>query len=348
MNCIVKNVRIKSIATCLPANSFDVFDNKELYKDNRAKLEKIVKVSGFHIRHVLPKNSNITASDLCCRAAEQLLQEEDRASISALIFVSGTPDYVLLSTSSQLQSRLNLSEHIFTLDIMHGCAGMVSGLLVASKLVSKENSKILLLVGNTLSKIHGTGEDAKIDPPYYGDGGSAILLEYDENADPMYFNSGTKSDDCIRHSYGGFKNPPTKDMFKVDGTFDYGSFSDGLALFQFSISTIPHSIEQLLKFAKISSEEIDYFVLHQSNISTIKNIARILHIPIEKVPYTTLPKYGNLGSASIASVLTDMSDVFSNSNYKIVISGFGIGLAWTSAILTFKDVTCYPTIFMEV
>ena len=348
MNCTVENVRIKSIATCLPSTTLNVFDNNELYKDNREKLEKIVKVSGFHIRHVLPKNSSITASDLCCYAAEKILQDEDRASVSSLVFVSGTPDYVLLSTSSQLQSRLNLAEHIFTLDIMHGCAGMVSGLLVASKLVTKENKKVLLLVGNTLSKIHGTGEDAKIEPPHYGDGGSAILLEYDETADPMYFNSGTKSDDCLRHSYGGFKNPPTKEMFKEDGAFDYGSFSDGLAIFQFSISTIPNSIKELLQFAKISPEEIDYYILHQSNISTIKNIARILNIPIEKVPYSTLPKYGNLGSASVASVLTDMSDVFNNSNYKVIISGFGIGLAWTSAILTFKNVTCYPTIFMEV
>lgn len=348
MNCSISNVKIKAVATCLPSTTLNVFDNENLYKDNRVKLERIVKLSGFHIRHVLPKNSCVTASDLCCQAAEKILQCEDRNSISSLIFVSGTPDYVLLSTSSQLQSKLKLQENIFTLDIMHGCAGMVSGLLVASKLVSKDNRKVLLLVGNTLSKIHGTGEDATIEPPYYGDGGSAVLLEYDENADPMYFDSGTKSDDCIRHTNGGFRNPPNMNMFKENGAFDYGSFSDGLAVFQFSINRVPQSIEQLLKYANISFDEVDYFIIHQSNISTIKNIANILNIPLEKVPYSTLPKYGNLGSASIPSVLTDMSNVFSSGIYKIVMSGFGIGLAWTSAVLTFDNVKCYPTMFMEV
>ncbi len=348
MNSTVYNVKIKSIATCLPEHSVDVYDNKELYKDNRKKLEKIVNTSGFHIRHILPKGSKLTASDLCFYAAEKILQNEDRNSITAVVYVTGTPDYILASSSS-FQKRLNLSENILTIDMTQGCAGMVSGLLVASKLVDKNNKKVLLLVGNTLSKVYGTGEDATIDPPFHGDGGSAVLLEYSESADPIYFDAGTISDNkVLYHLNGAFKNQPTKDMFKEDGSFNYGSFMDGLGVFQFSISKVPQSIENVLKYSKMQIEDIDYFILHQANIAIIKNIARMLDIPIEKVPYSTLPKYGNLSVDSIPSVISDLYNIFNEHKYKVLLSGFGIGLSWVSAVLTFDNVVCYPTIFIEV
>ncbi len=348
MNITIKNVKINSIATCLPQYCVDVYDNTELYKDNRKKLEKIVNTSGFHIRHILPKGSNITSSDLCYYAAEKILINEDRNSVKAVVFVTGTPDYILSASSSSYQKRLNLSEDILAVDMTQGCAGMVSGLLMASKLVDKENRKVLLLVGNTLSKIYGTGEDAKIDPPFHGDGGSAILLEYSEDADPMFFDTGTISDDkVLHHPNGAFKNPPAKNMFKEDGSFDYGSVMDGLGVFQFSISKVPESINHVLEYADKKIEDIDYFILHQANIAIIKNIARMLDIPIEKVPYSTLPKYGNLNVDSIPSVISDLCDIFNKNKYKILLSGFGIGLSWASCILTFDNVICYPTIFIE-
>lgn len=348
MNTTIQNVRIKSIATCLPQYSVNVYDNAELYKDNRKKLEKIVTTSGFHIRHILPKNSKLTASDLCYYAAEKVLENMDRSDIAAVVFITGTPDYILSSSSSFFQKRLNLSEDILAIDMTQGCAGMVSGLLMASKLVDKDNKKVLLLVGNTLSKIYGTGEDAKIDPPFHGDGGSAILLEYSEDAEPMFFDAGTISDnEVLHHPNGAFKNPPTKDMFKEDGSFDYGSYMDGLGVFQFSISKVPQSISSVLKYSNKTIEDVDYFILHQANIAIIKNIARMLDIPIDKVPYSTLPKYGNLSVDSIPSVISDLYDIFNKKKYTILLSGFGIGLSWVSCVLTFDNVICYPTIFIE-
>lgn len=348
MNTTIQNVRIKSIATCLPKYNVNVYDNTELYKNNRKKLEKIVETSGFHIRHILPKGSKLTSYDLCYYAADKVLENEDRSSITSVIFATGTPDYILASSSSSFQKHLCLSEQVLTVDMTQGCAGMVSGILMASKLVDKNNTKVLLLVGNTLSKVYGTGEDAKIDPPFHGDGGSAVLLEYSEDVEPMFFDAGTISDDKVLfHPNGAFKNQPTKDMFKEDGSFDYGSFMDGLGVFQFSISKVPQSINRVLEYSDKKVEDIDYFILHQANIAIIKNIANMLDIPIEKVPYSTLPKYGNLSVASIPSVISDLCDIFNKNKHTILLSGFGIGLAWVSCILTFDNVVCYPTVFIE-
>lgn len=349
MNYTIKNVKIKSIATCVPANMIDVYDNQDLYKNDRAKLEKIVTATGFHIRHVLPKNSTVTALDLCYTAAKKVLADIDKDLISAIIFVSNTPDFIAPSNSSILQAKLELGIDTVTFDMNQGCAGFLHGLLTASKYIDSSNKMVLLLVGNTLSKIYGTGENAVNEPPFYGDGGSAVLLEYSSNTDDMYFSLYTDGSNfkLSHHINGGFRNQPSKEMFNKDESFNYGSVIDGLGVFQYFMNKIPIAVNDVLTFSNMSYNDIDYFLFHQSNLTLIKQIARILNISFDKVPYDILPKFGNLSVASIPGVITEMVDIFNLKKHKVLISSFGVGFAWGTCILTLDNIKCYPTIFIE-
>lgn len=349
MNYTVNNVKIKAIATCVPENSVDVFDNKELYKNNRWKLEQIVAATGFHIRHILPKNSSTTSLDLCYIAAEKVLTGIDRNLISAVIFVSNTPDYIAPTNSSIMQSKLGLSMNCLSFDMNQGCAGFLHGILTAAKFVDSNNRLVLLLAGNTLSKIYGTGEDAVNELPFYGDGGSAVLLEYNTDIDNMHFgiyNDGSQFN-LSHHLNGGFRNQPSKEMFKSDSSFNYGSISDGIGMYQYFLNQVPKSINALLDYVNIDKNNIDYFLFHQSNAALIKQIARLLNLPLEQVPYSMLSKFGNLSVASIPVMITEMSDIFNMHTLKVLISSFGVGFAWGACILTFDNIICYPTIFIE-
>ncbi len=348
MNSTVRNIRIKSVATCVPEYKLNILDNTELYKDNRKKLDKVISTTGFYIRHVIPANSSLTVSDLCYYAAEKILENEDKSSISAIIMVTQTPDLIAPATSCLMQSRLGLNESVLTFDVNQGCAGFVYGLLIASRMIDSSNRKVLLLTGNASSKIFGTGENAVKEPPIFGDGGSAVLLEYNEDDSQIFFNVGVDSSNyqALYHKNGGFRNQPTKNMFKEDGSFDYGSYMDGLGVFNFSITKVPESIREILSYAHEDTANIDYFIFHQANKAIITNIAKILDIPIEKVPYETLSKYGNLSVASIPSVLTDMGNIFNNKINKVLMSGFGIGLSWASAYLVLDKPVCYPMIYV--
>lgn len=269
MQTLVKNVNIAGIATCVPERQVDVFDNKNIYSGNIKKLNKVVNGTGFHKRHVLKENSKVTASDMCQKAAEELIKATNinKNEIAAVVMLTQYPDYFEPATACVLHGKLGLSENCLAFDINQGCAGYVYALLVCSKLVNNACRKILFLCGDSCSRAIGTQEDVVDDMPIFGDGGCATILEYDENAAPIYFDLGTQGEKykAIIFNNGGFRNPPVKERFLPNGRFDYGSAMDGLGVFEFTMNTVPTSINNIMNFAEISDEQVDYYVLHQAN-----------------------------------------------------------------------------------
>ena len=65
------------------------------------------------------------ASDLCFKAALQLMEDNDIApeSIDVLLFMSQTSDYRIPATAPILQHRLGLSIDTLCLDLTLGCSG---------------------------------------------------------------------------------------------------------------------------------------------------------------------------------------------------------------------------------
>jgi len=61
-----------------------------------------------------------------------------------------------------------------------------------------------------------------------------------------------------------------------------------------------------------------------------------------------MAEYGNTSSASIPlTILAALSENLQNQNQKLLLSGFGVGLSWGSAIIDFKNVVCLPIIEMD-
>lgn len=93
------------------------------------------KTTGIKERRVA--SDHITCSDLCFKAANNLLSELHvlKDEIEVLIFVSQSPDYFLPATAVTLQERLGLSKNCMSFDINLGCSGYVYGLSVISSLL---------------------------------------------------------------------------------------------------------------------------------------------------------------------------------------------------------------------
>src|SRR5574344_1588083 len=196
MKDVVKNVKITAISTCVPSKQVDIYDNKFVYGGNIKKLNKVVNGTGFHKRHILEEGSSITAGDLCTCAAKKIFEAGiSKDDIKAVIMVTQYPDYFGPATACVIHGKLDLSEDCLTFDINQGCTGYIYGLLVASSLVNSNCKKVLLFVGDTPTKSNGTGLDLTDDVPIFGDGGSATILEYDENAPEIVFEIGSKGKD---------------------------------------------------------------------------------------------------------------------------------------------------------
>lgn len=347
-NVTIHNSKISAIVSVVPKKELCLEDDVNLYGGNKKQLRRVIKSSGFYKRRV--SNVFTTTADLCQKAAEYLFSEysDNRKDIKAIIFISQTPDYLMPATACLLSYKLGLPHSVAAFDINQGCAGYVYGLWIGSSLLNRECNKILLLVGDTPSKYTDMFNNGSA--PIFGDAGSATLLEYDEKAEPIYFNIGTDGSnfDAIIAQNGGFRNPPSKDKFYSNGEFCYLAKMDGMRVMEFTLNRIPSSIDDLIKYAKINKTDIDWFIFHQANKIILKNIAINSELDMSRVPMSTLSKYGNQSSASIPCVLCDcFNTALSNQVNRLLLSGFGIGLCWCSCILTLKNIFCSSVITLE-
>ena len=108
-------------------------------------------------------------------------------------------------------------------------------------------------------------------------------------------------------------------------------YMDGLDVFNFTLKVVPSSIKEALSKSNNNNETIDYFLFHQANKFMIDFFRKKLKIAENKVPIS-LDKFGNVSSATIPlTIVTRLKDKIENK--KLLLSGFGAGLSWATAIL---------------
>ena len=338
---IIRNSKISAVATVVPEKELCLEGDETLYGGNEKQLQRVMKSSGFNKRRVT--NVGTTTANLCQQAAEIIFSEtkNEKSDVKAVIFITQTPDYPMPATACLLAHKIGLSQDVAAFDVNQGCAGFVYGLWIGSSLLNKDCRKVLLLVGDTPSKYTDMFKDGSA--PIFGDAGTATLLEYDEGADPIYFDIGTDGSnfDAIIAENGGFRNPPSKDKFYENGTFAYSAKMDGMRVMEFTLNQVPNSIANVLAASGTDRSEIDWFVMHQANKIILKNVAIAADLEMSKVPMETLSKYGNQSSASIPCTMCDcLKDDLAKGTHKLLFSGFGIGLCWASCVVNVTNLYC--------
>ena len=341
----VENVKIKGIAACVPDRLVKTSD-LELFSSKEAQV--FIQNTGISQRYV--SNGNICASDLCCQAAENVISDLGwfKKDIDILIFVSQSSDYILPATSNLLQNKLGLTQDCFCLDISLGCSGYIYGLsLVSTLLQNNRFSKALLLVGDTISTY--TSKNDKSVYPLFGDAGTATAIEYDELGKANWlFDIGTdgSGSDAIKIQAGGARfrtNINSFDLQDINSDNDLlGKRSsvdlklDGIDVFNFAIKKAPSSILNILENASISTDEVDYFFLHQANLFMNETIRKRIKVEKEKMP-TSIQNFGNTNGASIPLTIVQAYKHFNTSkDLKVLMCGFGVGLSWGSVLMNLE------------
>lgn len=330
-----QNISIEAIAACVPKKVIKGEYFSELLDDK--ELRKFERTTGILERRYV--DSNTTASDLGFKAAKKILDEQNcKDEIKALIFLSQTSDYKIPFTSNILQDRLGLSKEILCLDINAGCAGFIQGLSVCYSLANSIDGKVLLIVAETLSRILSPLD--KSTNTLFGDGAAAVLVAKDKSNYPTYFNffSDGNKHAAIMIPDGGYKSPFSLNSLEWREGNNGGKSQglhltmDGAKVFDFTLREIPESIELLLKKSGMKIDEIDAFLLHQSNKFIIKQIASKLDIPIDKVLFN-IDKFGNTSGVTIPLLMvTELNPVMKYN--KLLLSGYGSGLNWGNCVIS--------------
>ena len=336
-------VRIGGVVTCVPTFEKCIDDEIDLFGGNEKQIARLKKAIGLDRRRVV--GLGMTAVDLCESAATRLLEASGVGAdqVDAMIFVTQTPDYLQPCNAAVLHGRLNFPKSCAALDVNLGCSGYVYGLWLAHMMVSAGGcGRVLLLAGDTMSRlVHPKDRSVA---PVFGDGGSATLIERSNDGRESWFSLETDGQgfDKLIVPAGGQRAPRTEstglDVEDEDGNVRSAEhlFMDGAEVFNFSITVEPKAVRDLVEYAGLDLDAVDYFVFHQANRYILSNIAKRLKIDPAKVPMQTVERYGNQSSASIPSAMCgELQEVLCGGDtQRVLLSGFGVGLSWASAIVS--------------
>lgn len=330
------SVGIKAISACVPSR---IEYNKDLgYFMTEEEIQKAIQNIGIEERRIADKD--VCASDLCFKAAEKLLadNEIEKNTIDALIFVSQTSDYHQPATAPILQHRLGLSKNTLSFDINLACSGYVYGLSTAYAYASQSGiNRVLLLVGETMSKIVSRRD--KVNTPLFGDAGTATLIEKGDYGKSMFsLHSDGSGYEVMMIPDGGFRNPTTPESLfeEADDNGDIHTREqfrmDGMAVFNFGMSEEPRDIKNLLAEAGLDLAQLDLLIYHQANKFMTDFFTKWLKFDKAKTPYS-IQKFGNTSSASIPlTIVVELKDGYPDRR-NVILSGFGAGLSWGSVLL---------------
>jgi 3-oxoacyl-[acyl-carrier-protein] synthase-3 len=124
--------------------------------------------------------------------------------------------------------------------------------------------------------------------------------------------------------------PPQKEHIDEGKHFMY---MDGRAVFRWAVDILCDTIQDVLKDAHFTADDVDIFFPHQANIRIINASIDVLKIPRTKV-YNNLEKYGNTSAGSIPLVVDEaIAEGRLKAGDLTILSGFGAGLAWGTALM---------------
>lgn len=337
-----KNVGISAMAAAVPHTIIHNYEYTQYFPADQVK--EVVDKVGIYERRFADEHT--CSSDLCFAAAEKLITDNqiDRSEIDLLVFISQTPDYRMPATSVILQNRLQLSNKTIAFDINLGCSAFMYGMSVVYAMMQQGGlKKALILDGETRSKVYSPKD--RRTAFLFGDGGIAALVERDERFGNSYFslNSDGSREGLIKIDAGGYRKMSSIETVKERVVDEYGNirseeqgYMHGGDVFNFVIREIPRDIKSLLEHTGISKDDFDYIIFHQANNFINSYIAKKMKLDVSKIP-STIAKYGNTSSVSVPLTIVSELKEKLNGNHKLLLSAFGVGMTWATAIVNFNN-----------
>ncbi|WP_182200043.1 beta-ketoacyl-ACP synthase III [Paraliobacillus salinarum] len=301
------NAGITGVGKYVPEN---IVTNHDLEKIVDTNDEWIRTRTGIEERRIA--SDDIDTSDMAYYASEQAIRDAgiSPTDIDLILIATVTPDKPFPTVACMLQERLGATKAA-AMDISAACAGFMYGVITAKQFIDTGVYKHVLVVGaEKLSKI--TDWTDRNTCVLFGDGaGAAIIGNVSEERGIKSFELGADG--------GGGKYLQQEEKFIQ---------MNGREVFKFAVRQMPESSLNVVKQAGLNKEDVDYLIPHQANIRIMEAARNKLDIPVEKMN-TSVKKYGNTSSASIAIAL---AEAVQNGDVKdddfIVLVGFGGGLTW--------------------
>ena len=291
--------------------------------------------TGIKERYVVSNDE--TSTDLGVYAAIKTIKRANfnPLDIDLIIAAASTPEDVYPSVACLIQAQTG-AKNAACFDLKAACSGFLYSLNTAKAFIKSNIYKNILIVATDATTKFADWEDRSVCV-LFGDGAGAALLTKDEKKDDIIgielLADGSLGDFITLKIQG--KNCPLVNGAKTPCKPFINM--KGKDVYKFVMTTIPPKIEELLKKTNTKTDEIDYFIPHQSNQRMIDALAVRLNIPKKKV-ISNIEHYGNMSAASIPVAIREGID---NGKIKlpakILLSAFGAGMTASNAIIELRQ-----------
>lgn len=303
-----------------------VVTNDDLAKIMDTSDEWIRSRTGICKRHLV---TDETTTSMCIEASKCALENAGVTADEIDLIIVGTlsGDNVTPSTACEIQAAIGATKAV-AFDVNAACSGFIFALNTAHAYFQAGIYKTALVLGaETLSKIMNWEDRSTC--VLFGDGAGAAVVRA-EDTGMIAFEQG--SDGARGHVLACKGRAKHNPLVSEDPALDY-VYMDGQEVYKFAVSTVPASIQRVLEKANVSTDEITYFVLHQANIRILQSVAKRLKVSEDKFPIS-LDHCGNISAGSVPILLDEMNQKgMLKKGDKIVMSGFGAGLTWGTALI---------------
>lgn len=319
-------IKIIGTGSYLPANTVT---NDDLAKIMDTSDEWIRTRTGISERHLV-KEENTTF--MCVEASRRALANAGVAAedIDLIIVGTLTADHITPSAACEVQAAIGATNAV-AFDINAACSGFLFALNTANAYIQSGIYKTALILGaETLSKIMDWNDRSTC--VLFGDGAGAAVVQgaSEDGKGLIAFEQGS---DGSKGMVLKCENRRNNNPLVQNATEPAYVYMDGQEVYKFAVSTVPRSIEKVLAQANVSADEVTYFALHQANIRILQSVAKRLKQSEDKFPIS-LDHCGNISAASVPILLDEMNQKgMLKSGDKIVMSGFGAGLTWGTALI---------------
>jgi 3-oxoacyl-[acyl-carrier-protein] synthase-3 len=291
--------------------------------------EWIIQRSGIEERRHAPPE--VSTGDLGFEAGRRCIERSgvDPAEIDLLVMGTTTPDYIMPSTASEVQQRLDLT--CPALDVNAACAGFMYALVTAMQFVKTGSSqRALVVASDTLSRLMDPAD--KRIYPLFGDAAGAVLLGSGDGSQGLLsycLGSDGSGKDLLYVPSGGSREPVSLEALQAGRQF---ISMDGRPVFKWAVRAICDTTRDVLREVGMTVADVDLFVLHQANTRIIDAAAADLQVPSEKM-VVNMQRYGNTSAASIPLVLDELQETGRlRRGTTVLLSGFGAGLTWGTGV----------------
>ncbi len=328
MNRIGTGVAITGCGSAAPKA---VFTNDHLSQIVETSDEWISSRTGMKTRRLASTQESL--SQMSAEAAQNAIAMAGLAAteIDLIILATSTPDD-LFGSASKIQALLGATRAV-AFDLTAACSGFVFALITAAQYIRTGVYQNVVVIGADVLSRWVDWSD-RTTCVLFGDGAGAVVCQGIDTGDRLLafemYSDGSQNN-SLNLAYQGQAQSLVEELEVSSGTYQPITMN-GREVYRFAVAKVPEAIEKAMFRAGITSEQIDWLLLHQANQRIMDAVAKRLKLPSEKV-LSNIEKYGNTSAASIPLALDEAVRTGKvKEGDLIAASGFGAGLTWGAAL----------------